>query len=190
MASQIPVLKIFIDNDDNDLKKLYQTHVEKHNNNINQNYFSDKTRKDCDAGFDLFVPEDVTFSKDELFRTKKLDSQIKAELCSGHVTSSHSCAYYLYARSSISKTPLMLANHVGIVDSGYRGHLIGAVRCMYMESEDSTEYKVEKFTRLFQICQPSLEPFYVEIVAAESELSGSERGSGGFGSTGLVGARN
>ena len=34
--------------------------------------------------------------------------------------------YYLYPRSSISKTPLILANSVGIIDSGYRGNIKAA----------------------------------------------------------------
>jgi dUTPase len=40
-------------------------------------------------------------------------------------------------------------------------------------------------TRMFQICSPTLEPFLVEIVDSEDELGSTERGNGGFGSTGL-----
>jgi dUTPase len=41
-------------------------------------------------------------------------------------------------------------------------------------------------TRMFQICSPTLEPFFVEIVDTEEALgSSTERGNGGFGSTGL-----
>ena len=89
-----------------------------------------------------------------------------------------SLSYYMYPRSSISKTPLILANHVGIIDSGYRGNLIGAFRNL-----SDYNYVVEKNTRLLQICHPSLSPFIVELVD-ESDLSGSKRGEGGFGSTG------
>jgi dUTPase len=45
---------------------------------------------------------------------------------------------------------------------------------------------VEKHTRLFQICHPSLCPVFVVLVD-ESELNLSERGDGGFGSTGAKG---
>jgi dUTP pyrophosphatase len=96
---------------------------------------------------------------------------------------SYSCGYYVYPRSSISKTPLMLANHVGIIDSGYRGNLIAAIRKL---PSDSPEYVVEKHTRLFQICHPTLCPVFVVLVP-ESELNSSERGAGGFGSTGAKG---
>ena len=40
-------------------------------------------------------------------------------------------------------------------------------------------------TRMFQICSPTLEPFLVEIVESEEDLGFTQRGSGGFGSTGV-----
>jgi deoxycytidine triphosphate deaminase len=89
-------------------------------------------------------------------------------------------AFYIHPRSSISKTPLMLANQTGVVDNGYRNVLIGAFRALY-----NTPYTLEKHTRLLQICHPSLCPVYVFLVN-ENELSCSNRG--GFGSTGIVGA--
>lgn len=178
-----PVLKIFIDSDDVELKELYKKQAEKTNDKVNM-----CNSCNCDSGFDLFVPEEVVFHSNNLFQTQKIDCKIKTEMMyySSEKYEMKSHPYYLYARSSISKTPLMLANHVGIVDSGYRGNVIGAVRCMYME-DNSEQYKVEKFTRLFQICLPTLEPFFVEIVDNLEQLSTTERGSGGFGSTGLVG---
>ena len=74
----------------------------------------------------------------------------------------------------------MLANHVGIIDSGYRGNLIGAFRSF----QTNKNYVVDKFTRLLQLCHPSLCPIYV-ILVEESDLVDTERGSGGFGSTGV-----
>jgi dUTPase len=49
-----------------------------------------------------------------------------------------------------------------------------------------SEYVVEKHTRLFQICHPSLCPVFV-VMVPEKELNSSERGEGGFGSTGTTG---
>ena len=46
------------------------------------------------------------------------------------------------------------------------------------------EYIVEKNTRLLQICAPTLEPVHVEFAASEGELGTTNRGEGGFGSTG------
>ena len=88
------------------------------------------------------------------------------------------CSYYLYPRSSISKTPLMLANHVGVIDSGYRGNIIGSFRNLV------EKYTVQKYTRLLQICAPDLRPLYVEIVSIE-DLDITSRNEGGFGSTGI-----
>ena len=95
------------------------------------------------------------------------------------------CGYLIHPRSSISKTELMLANHTGIIDSGYRGSLIGAFRWLpARDAGDSPSYTVDPYTRLLQICHPSLCPILVEIVDA-SQLAVTERGAGGFGSTGV-----
>jgi dUTPase len=74
----------------------------------------------------------------------------------------------------------MLANHTGIIDSGYRGSLIGAFRCLHLSNQN---YIVDIYTRLVQICHPSLCPIYV-VMVNESDLSTTQRGIGGFGSTG------
>ena len=76
----------------------------------------------------------------------------------------------------------MLANHTGVIDSGYRGNLIGAFRALHLP--ENNKYTVKQDTRLLQLCHPSLLPFYV-IIVDEDKLSTSERGSGGFGSTGI-----
>ena len=94
----------------------------------------------------------------------------------------YSESYYLYPRSSISKTPLMLANSVGIIDSGYRGNIKAAVKCFLSEENKNEIYKIKKGTRLFQICASNLESFSIEIT---KELSKSKRGEKGFGSSGI-----
>jgi dUTP pyrophosphatase len=87
--------------------------------------------------------------------------------------------FYTYARSSISKTPLRLANNQGIIDAGYRGSLIGMLDCI------KCKYYTEPYSRLLQICAPGLVPIYVEIVDTIDELGPNTlRGEGGFGSTG------
>jgi dUTP pyrophosphatase len=86
-------------------------------------------------------------------------------------------SYYLYPRSSLSKTPLRLANSVGIIDSGYRGEIVAA-----FDVNDSDGYTLEKHQRLVQICSPTLEKVRL-VVVDQLELQ-TERGSGGFGSTG------
>jgi dUTP pyrophosphatase len=183
-----PVLKIFIDSNDDELKKLYQIAVSEHNHALEHDGFPN-------AGFDLFVPEEVKFMEEDVLQCRKIDFALKTEVVSRVYSGSGSFfdtskAFYLYARSSISKMPLMVANHVGIVDSGYRGNLIGAVRFLYQPtSSSSNSYVIEKNTRLFQICMGNLEPFRVELVESVDALSTTSRGAGGFGSTGLVGVR-
>jgi dUTP pyrophosphatase len=85
-------------------------------------------------------------------------------------------AFYMYPRSSISKTPFRLANNTGIIDSGYRGNLGAYFDCF----SNSTE-QIPKGSRLLQICAPDLNAFRVIIV---NNLDNTSRGTGGFGSTG------
>ena len=87
-------------------------------------------------------------------------------------------SFYLYPRSSMGgKTPLRMSNSVGIIDSGYRGPLIWMV-----DNLSDEDYVVEQGSRLFQICPPTLNnPIVLNIV---QELSETERGEGGIGSTG------
>ena len=75
----------------------------------------------------------------------------------------------------------MLANHTGIIDYGYRGSLIAALRLLPFDNVNT--YTIEKNSRIMQICHPSLCPVFV-VECSESDLSSTERGGGGFGSTG------
>ena len=103
------------------------------------------------------------------------------------------CGFYLYPRSSISKTRMRLANSVGIIDAGYRGDLIAAVDSIgVFGSTDiwqiwkETLSPIKKYDRYFQVCAPDLSPFLVHIVEREEDLSPpTTRGQGGFGSTGV-----
>ena len=103
------------------------------------------------------------------------------------------CGFYLYPRSSISKTRMRLANSVGIIDAGYRGDLIAAVDTIGLfGSADiwhvwkETLSPIKKYDRYFQVCAPDLSPFMVHIVDTAQELSPpTARGQGGFGSTGV-----
>ena len=82
--------------------------------------------------------------------------------------------YMLVPRSSITKTPLRLSNSVGIIDPSYRGEIQARVDNL------SSEPFVIEGTSLFQLIWGDLSPMSVRFV---SELSTTERGSGGFGST-------
>ena len=125
-----------------------------------------------DSGLDLFCPEDIVI---EPGATRKIDLQIQCEALSD-LDGDKNVSYYLYPRSSIIKTPLRLSNSVGIIDAGYRGNIIACV-----DNIKNIPFKIEKGNRLFQICGPTLEPITFRLV---EELSNTQRGSGGFGSTG------
>lgn len=169
------LLKIYTSNEE--LKQTYLSHIEKHNAQIATDSYPN-------SGFDLFMPNEYVFYGSLI--TQFLDLEIKCEMFTftntqGVLNASPS-AFYMYPRSSMSKTPLMMANHTGIIDSGYRGNLIAAVRHLPTKMT-SDEYLLEKNTRLFQICHPHLCPIYVEMLG-DDVLSQTTRGEGGFGSTG------
>ena len=172
-------LKLYVDDNDNDLKNKYIDAALNHNNKIlnPENLF-------LDAGFDLFNPTTRILNYKNLNSVNKLDHNV---MCSEEmITDSnkrYSTGYYMYPRSSLSKTKLRLANSTGIIDSGYRGHLMGMFDLINLDN--SQEYTVEKYDRLLQICAPGLVPIVVEVVNTLDELGlQTERGTGGFGSTG------
>ena len=164
--SKFAILKLAVNPNKPELKDLYKNHVEKHNKALVTDPFPN-------SGFDLFVPENTEVDTVE---TQMISMDVKCEMLDNREVS---CGYYMFPRSSISKTPLMLANHTGIIDAGYRGNLIGAFRNLF-----SQPYTVAKHTRLLQVCHPTLCPIHVVLVN-EEELSTTARGEGGFGSTGL-----
>ena len=86
----------------------------------------------------------------------------------------------IYPRSSISKTNHMLRNHVGVIDSGYRGEVILKFGWFSQaDKEPSAVYdKGDRIGQLMLLPYPQVE--FVEV----NNLSNTERGSGGFGSTG------
>ena len=167
------ILKLAIE--DETLIANYTDRIEKHNAQFMENILAD-------SGFDVLVPNTVKF--DKLFASKFIDMNIKTEmfLCDVNTDSINPCAFNVHPRSSISKTPLILANHNGIIDSGYRGSLIGAFRCLPYHRKENPPYIVTANTRLLQVCHPTLCPIYVVIVNS-NDLSNSIRGDGGFGST-------
>ena len=144
-----------------------------------------------DSGVDIMVPTDITLNShsiDWLYEYSgskkyfligdnltKIDHHIKC--CMYDTTNNTLVGYYTYGRSSIYKYGLSVANSVGIIDMGYRGHLIGMVYNMKFDNR----MKIDAGTRLFQICAPDLSPLSVKIV---DSLPESARGEGGFGSTG------
>jgi dUTP pyrophosphatase len=174
----------------NELRSLYEEAVVKHNqkcdangnSNSNANGIANANETFFDAGFDLFSPVDVEVGGRT---TVKINQEVKGEM--RFITSSDDSrgvpvGYYMYPRSSTgTKTPLRLANSVGIIDSGYRGNYIAV-----FDNSSEAMFTVEKMQRLVQICPPNMTyPMRVELVENDADLSmNTGRGEGGFGSTG------
>lgn len=188
------LLKLFIENKSSCVKadsnpnydklvKVYKEKVEAHNKKVHESQYAD-------SGFDLLIPFD--YSENENSYTDNHISKVTFRAPLGVKCSmsrfNRPSGYYLYPRSSIVKTPFRLSNSVGIIDSGYRGEIMAIVDSIDSSNNDM-KVCIRKYmspmTRMFQICSPTLEPFLVEIVDSEQHLGSTERGNGGFGSTGL-----
>ena len=131
-----------------------------------------------DSGFDLFIP----YNKDTEDGTWVFPGNTTIRIPLGIKMIRGSCEfgtfpYYVYARSSISKTPLRISNNQGIIYAGYRGELIIA-----LDNISPVKWILYPGTRLVQSCMPSLTPFNVSIV--DKAFDETERGVNGFGSTG------
>jgi len=163
-------LNIFIDLSNNSqLKSLYQNAINVHNEKLHTDFI--------DAGFDLYAPP-MPMSHPARCAPLKMDFKI---ICSSRMIlagKSYNTGYYLYPRSSLSKTNLRLANSTGIIDAGYRGHIIGMFDVL-------AETQILNHEKLIQICAPGLVPIVVTLVDQLEDLGQeTQRGTGGFGSTG------
>lgn len=124
-----------------------------------------KYAKPGDAGLDLTAVE-VTYSDDKVI----CNTGLAFEIPEGYVG-------LLFPRSSNSKKDLFLSNAVGVLDSGYRG----VVTFVYKFSHDSANKFYEAGDRIGQIIilpYPQIEFKEVDF------LTETERGQGGYGSTG------
>jgi len=121
-----------------------------------------------DAGLDLVAtsvigetPQRITYGTD-----------LAIEIPEGYVG-------LIFPRSSIRKYDLILSNCVGVIDSGYRGEIIAT----FLKTENTRAiehvYKVgDKIAQLIILPYPKIE------LVVTGELSDTERGARGFGSTG------
>ena len=87
------------------------------------------------------------------------------------------CAGLVYARSSMgAKRDLAPANKVGVIDSDYRGEIR-----VVLHNHGSRVQQVEPGERVAQLL---ITPVYTPGFTEVEELSDTQRGTGGFGSTG------
>ena len=175
-----------------DLKNMYKE-SSKNNNELVDKYLEccEKTNAGDDAGcandddaitycynsgFDLFCPSNVECTHINKYM---LDHNISCSM----TYEGRYVGYYLYVRSSTPiKTPLRLANNVGIIDSGYRGNIKGCFDII----DTKSNFNFEKGNRYMQLCPPDIgKPMKVYIVDAFHNLGKkNNRNCDGFGSSG------
>jgi dUTP pyrophosphatase len=157
---------LLIKTNDEELKKLYESHSTFHNG---------------DAGLDLFVPKEITVNYGERV---KVNHNIQTALIScteintNILTDIKYCPWRLLPRSSIVKTPLIMSNSEGIIDAGYRGFITGVVDHIKHNEES---YVIPKHSRLFQVITPTMEP--IMRIKFLDDFDETSRGTNGFGST-------
>lgn len=122
--------------------------------------------QDGDAGMDLTTVDDGAINKEYI----QYKLGFSMEIPTGYVG-------LIFPRSSITKKDLMLKNSIGVIDSGYRGELVARFKSdrripceMYS--------KGDRVAQLIVLPYPEIEPEWSD------ELSNTDRGTGGFGSTG------
>lgn len=147
------------------------------NDSVKQIYINHSTYHSGDSGLDLFIVEDLIIPANQ---TKLVDLGISCQL-NGIVKDENGnkvkyYSYNMYARSSISKTPLRLANGVGLIDAGYLGTLKAA-----LHNTSSIDFTIRKGERYVQLARPDLEEVSFELVEDLGRIT--TRGQGGFGST-------
>jgi dUTP pyrophosphatase len=122
--------------------------------------------KTGDAGMDLTITE----IKENNFRQISYGFGIAMEIPLGYVG-------LVFPRSSVKNQDLLLSNCVGVIDSGYRGEI------------QSTFKKTDPSEKFYNVgdrgAQIIILPYPQVFMVESDELSDTERGTGGFGSTGL-----
>ena len=176
---------------DKHLTESYKKLIRKHNINMMNCRF-------YDSGFDIlthnecvnleFKPNDVNlvplgikcacFKFDIAVNPDKIPIYriISESIKRRRGTSARPSPFMLLPRSSMWKSGFLLANSKGVIDSGYRGFLRAPMFCF-------KENSIMKYqNRYLQICMPSMERFIIKVV--DELKTDTQRGYGGFGSTG------
>lgn len=125
--------------------------------------------KDGDAGMDMTATRIISDNLDSI----TYGTDIAIEIPKGFVG-------LIFPRSSIRKTNLQLSNSVGVVDSGYRGE----IQATFNKIQGVTEGVRERYLIGDRICQIMIIPHPPVNFIEVEELNNTERGEGGFGSTG------
>lgn len=136
------------------------------------------------AGFDLFALKREFFTQKDgqltvvepknikQFDLVRYNTGVFCEIPKGYVG-------LAFARSSIVNMPLIMANTTGVIDSDYRGEIMYVFRILNPENIEETSYQSnDRIGQLVIVKSPDLR------LTEVNTLSDSERGRGGYGSTG------
>ena len=122
------------------------------------------------AGMDLYacIDEPITLKKGD---KAVIPTGIAIGLQDPHF------AAFIYARSGLAiKHGIGLLNSVGVIDSDYRGEI-----CVGVIKQTDPEYTIEPYERIAQMV---IEPVELPEIVEVDSLDDTDRGAGGFGSTG------
>lgn len=122
------------------------------------------SKRKGDAGYDL-----VAVSKNVTESYTEYGTGIAASIPDGYVG-------LLFPRSSVSKMDMLLANSVGVIDSSYRGEIKARFK---RTKEDGNFFSVGD-----KMCQLVIVPIFEPELELVDTLDETDRGAGGFGSTG------
>jgi dUTP pyrophosphatase len=124
-----------------------------------------------DAGWDLFIPEDTELVEGQIHM---VDLRIRMAIPDSHFG-------LVVPRSSMANRRILLANTVGIIDSGYRGNI--KVPLIYSPTID-----MPLTTMVYQderIAQIIIVPYLTQEIEQVDSLDDTDRSDGGFGSSGM-----
>lgn len=178
------------------LVSMYENAAAKHNDSV-------RYTKYPDAGFDIITPfgdgivEKSGYVVDGKHSQLKLNTGVRCAMESFEGTYDDpeesvrwAESFYLFPRSSTSKTMCRLANSVGIIDSGYRGQLIAVFDILSHSIQSNETNDIQPYSRMVQVCCGDLRPFLVKVNVVDGDeveriIYSTTRGEGGFGSTGI-----
>lgn len=135
---------------------------------LNENAVIPSYAHDTDAGMDLTA---ITYMYDPVHDCHIYGTGIAMEIPDGYVG-------LVYPRSSNRKTNAYLSNHVGVIDSGYRGEIMLSFKNRTRQ-DNSRPYNIgDRIGQIIIMPYPKIN--FVEV----EELNDSDRGTDGHGSTG------
>jgi dUTP pyrophosphatase len=165
MISDLNKVLLAIDNDIQSKVTSLNNSLKVNIKKLNPNAVTPSYSKDGDAGLDLTATEIISNSTDQI----TYGTGISLEIPRGYVG-------LVFPRSSIRKYELELTNSVGVIDSGYRGEIQLTFNKV---NKKLTSYIIgDRIAQILIIPYPSIS--FIET----DELTITDRGDGGFGSSG------